>query len=281
MDNMTDFEKLKAQVKAQLQKIVNLEMAKYKEIADCKYTTIQGNKFFVGAEIWAAKKQAIRDTYDTKIKAAHDEIAALLDAAQKEANQEYAAAVPRPTADEWPEIQSMIQRYNNSTEPNKEREFIEQRDFHVENETRLARIYIFAGRDLGITKANADANAVSTDALAYEDQRLQAIHRATANITACIKLEEEELLLKIAPAMRTAQDHIDAVMDARRFYGVFEMLALQEKMRDMNPENFRASGMFTSYEEVKAARIAAKNRLFEMGADPDMDLVVFVNSDLQ
>lgn len=279
MDNMTDFEKLKAQVKAQLQKIVNLEMAKYKEIADCKYTTIQGNRFFVGAEIWAAKKQAIRDSYDEKIKAAHDEIAALLNTAQKEANQEYAAAIPRPTADEWAEIQSMIQRYNNSTEPNKEREFIEQRDFHVENETRLARIYIFAGRDLGITKANADANNISADVLAYDDQRLQAIHRATANITACIKLEEEALLLKIAPAIQTAQDHIDAVMEARRFYGVFEMLALQEKMRDMNPDNFREAGMFSSWEEVKVNRIAVKNRLFEMGADPNMDLVVFVNSD--
>ncbi len=240
---MTNFANLKAEIRTQLQKVVNLEIEKHNAIADCKYTTVNGNRFFVGAEIWAAKKKAIQDQYDGQIKAIHDEISAMLDAAQKEANQEYAAAIPHPTADEWPEIQSMIQRYQNSTDPNREREFIEQRDFHIENETRLARIYVFAGRDLGITKANANT---------YEDQRLQAIHRATANITACVKLEEEELLLKIAPAMQTAQDHIDMVMDARRFYAIYEMLALQDQMRDMNPDNFRHSGMFTSWEEVKA-----------------------------
>ncbi len=278
---MTDFANLKNKIRTQLQKVVKLEIEKHNAIADCKYTTINGNRFFVGAEIWAAKKKAIQDQYDGQIKAIHDEISAMLDAAQKEANQEYAAAIPHPTADEWPEIQSMIQRYQNSTDPNREREFIEQRDFHVENETRLARIYIFAGRDLGITKANADANAVTPGTVSYDDRRLQAIHRATANITACVKLEEEELLLKIAPAMQTAQDHIDMVMDARRFYAIYEMLALQDQMRDMNPDNFRHSGMFTSWEEVKAGRIAVKNRLFEMGANPEMDLVIFVNSEGQ
>lgn len=262
---MTDFNSLKAQVKTRLQKIVNLEMAKHKAIADCKYTVVSGQQFFVGAELWAAKKKAIQDQYDGQIKAIHDEISAMLDAAQKTANQEYAAAIPRPTADEWPEIQSMIQRYQLSTDPNKEKEFVAQRDFHVENETRLARIYVFAGRDLGITKATL------SNAICHEDQWIQAIHRATANITACVKLEEEELLLKIAPAMQTAQDHIDMVLDARRFYAIFEMLALQDQMRDMNPDTFRHSGMFTSWEEVKAARIATKNRLFEMGANPDMD----------
>lgn len=269
---MTDFANLKTKIQAQLRKIVNLEMEKHRAIADCKYTTISGNRFFVGAEIWTAKKRAIQDDYDAKIKAIHYEISTMLDAAQKAANQEYAAAIPHPTADEWPEIQSMIQRYQNSTDPNREREFIEQRDFHVENETRLARIYVFAGRDLGITQANANI---------YEDQRLQAIHRATANITACIRLEEEELLLKIAPAMRTAQDHIDMVLDARRFYAIFEMLALQDQMRDMNQDTFSHSGMFSSWDEVKAARIAVKNRLFEMGANPEMDLVIFVNSEGQ
>lgn len=194
----------------------------------------------------------------------------MLDAAQKAANQEYANATPRPTADEWPEIQSMIQRYQNSTDANKEREFIAQRDFHVEDETRLARIYVFAGRDLGITQANANT---------YEDQRLQAIHRAIANITACIWLEEEELLLKIAPAMQTAQDRIDMVLDARRFYAIYEMLALQDQMRSLTPDNFSHAGMFTAWAEVKAGQIAVKNRLFEMGANPDMDLVVFVNSE--
>lgn len=48
MDDMTDFEKLKAQVKAQLQKIVNLEMAKYKEIADCKIHHDPGQQVFCG-----------------------------------------------------------------------------------------------------------------------------------------------------------------------------------------------------------------------------------------
>lgn len=271
---MTDFVNLKTKIKAQLQKIVNLEMAKYKAISDCKYTVVSGKQFFVGAELWAAKKKAIQDQYDGQIKAIHDEISAMLDAAQKVANQEYAAAIPHPTGDEWPEIQSMIQRYQLSNDPNKEREFIAQRDFHVENETRLARIYVFAGRDLGIAKA-----AVSNMGV-HEDQWMKAVHQATIKITACVKLEEEELLLKIAPAMQTAQDHIDMVLDARRFYAIFEMLALQDQMRDMNPDTFRHSGMFTSWEEVKAARIATKNRLFEMGANPDMDLVVFVNSEV-
>ena len=47
----------------------------------------------------------------------------------------------------------------------------------------------------------------------------------------------------------------------------------------MNPNNFSHSGMFTSWDEVKAGRIAIKNRLFEMGANPDMDLVIFINSE--
>ncbi len=41
----------------------------------------------------------------------------MLDAAQKAANQEYANSIPHPTADEWPEIQSMIQRYQNVVIP--------------------------------------------------------------------------------------------------------------------------------------------------------------------
>lgn len=272
--NMTDFVNLKAQVKTRLQKIANLELAKYQAIAGCKYTTISGNRLFVGAEVWAAKKKAIQEQYDGQIKALHDEITAMLDAAQKAANQEYAAATPHPTADEWPEIQSMIQRYQNSTDPNKERGFLEQRDFHIENETRLARIYVFAGRDLGITKATA----LPAGAVTYGDQRIQAIHRATADITACVKLEEEELLVKIAPAMQKAQDHIDMVLDARRFYAIFEMLALQEKLQGLTPENFSEAGMFANWGEVQIERIAIKNRLFEMGANPDMDLVIFVNS---
>lgn len=275
---MTNYETLKVQVKTRLQKIVDLELAKNTAIADCKYTDVSGSRFFVGAEIWAAKKKAIQDDYDGRIKAVHEEIAALLDAAQKAANQEYAAAVPRPTAEEWPEIQSMIQRYQNSTEPNKERDFIEQRDFHIENETRLARIYIFAGRDLGITKA-AMTDTASNEVPTVDAVQMQAIHRVTANITGCIQLEEEELLLKIAPALQAAQEHIDAVMDARRFYAIFEMLALQEQMRDMNPDNFNHAGMFSSWDEVKAGRIAVKNRLFEMGANPNMDLVTFVGSE--
>lgn len=274
---MTNYENLKAQVKTRLQKIANLEIKKHEEIARCKYTTISGNRFFVGAEIWAAKKQAIQEEFDGKIKAIHDEITAILDAAQKAANQEYAAAIPHPTANEWPEIQSMIQRYQNSNDPNKEKEFLEQRDFHVQNETRLARIYVFAGRDLGITKA-AMSDGVSPEVPTVDAVQMQAIHRATADITACIKLEEEELLLKIAPAMQTAQDHIDMVLDVRRFYAIFEMLALQEKLQGLTPDNFREAGMFTSWNEVKAARIAAKNRLFEMGTNPDTDLVVFINN---
>lgn len=275
---MTNYETLKAQVKTQLQKIVDLELAKNTAIADCKYTDVSGSRFFVGAEIWAAKKKAIQDEFDGKIKAIHDEIASLLDAAQKTANQEYAAAVPRPTAEEWPEIQSMIQRYQNSAEPNKKRTFVEQRDFHIENETRLARIYVFAGRDLGITKA-AMADGVSSEIPTVDAVQMQAIHRVTANITRCIQLEEEELLLKIAPALKTAQDHIDSVMGARRFYAIYEMLALQEQMRDMNPDNFSHDGMFSSWDEVKAGRIAVKNRLFEMGANPNMDLATFVGAE--
>lgn len=270
---MTNYEMLKAQVKTRLQKIVELELAKSEAIAACKYTDVSGSRFFVGAEIWAAKKKAIQDDYDGRIKAVHEEITALLDSAQKAANQEYAAAVPRPTAEEWPKVQSLILRYQNSTETNKERTFVEQRDFHIENETRLARIYVFAGRDLGITKA------AMTDDASHDNQWIQAIHRVTANITRCIQLEEEELLLKIAPALKTAQDHIDAVMDARRFYAIYEMLALQEQMRDMNPDNFSHAGMFSSWDEVKAGRIAVKNRLFEMGANPNMDLVTFVGSE--
>ena len=271
---MTNFETLKAYVKAQLQKVVQLETEKVQQIDAAKYTVISGNRLYVGGEVWAAKKKEIQDRYDARIKAVHDEITAALDAAQKDANKEYANAIPRPTADEWLEIQSMIQRYQNSDDPHKEADFIRERDFNIENETRLARIYVFAGRDLGITKADADANADSN-----HDRFMEAVHRTTANVAACVKLEQEELLLKIAPAMETAQAHIDAVIDARRFYGIFEQLALQNQMRELTPANFAESGMgYSTWEQVQAARIGIKNRLFEMGADPEMDLVVFLNT---
>lgn len=275
---MTNFETLKIYVKAQLQKIVSLELEMNQKISDCKFTTISGNKFFVGAEIWAAKKRAIQDDYNARIKAIHDEIAAKLDAAQKEANQEYYAAIPRPDAEERAEIASLIREYNNSDAPDKELAFVAERDFHIENETRMARIYIFAGKELGITKAKAENHAEGGTA---EDQRMNAIHMATANITACAKLEQDELLLKIAPAMKDAQDHIDMVIDARRFYAIFDLLAIQEKAIYLTPENFRQDGAYSSWDEVRATQIAIKNRLFEMGADPAMDLYTFVNSDLQ
>lgn len=275
---MTNFETLKAYVKAQLQKIMNLEIEMNQKIADCKYTVISGNKFFVGAEIWAAKKRAIQDDYTARIKAVHDEIAATLDTAQKEGNQEYYSAVPRPNADERAEIESLIREYNNSDEPNKELNFVAERDFHIENETRMARIYVFAGKELGITKVKAENHMEGGTA---EDQRLNAIHMVTANITACAKLEQDELLLKIAPAMKKAQDHIDMVVDARRFYAIYDLLAIQEKAIYLTPENFRQDGTYSSWDEVRATQIAIKNRLFEMGADPAMDLYTFINSDLK
>lgn len=271
---MTNYSTLKNYVKTQLQAIVTLEIEKNQKIADCKYTVISGNKFFVGAEVWAAKKKEIQTSYDARIRAIHDEIASTLDTAQKEANQEYAEAVPRPTADEYAEVQSLIYRYTHSDKPNKEREFIEQRDFHMDNETRLARIYVFAGRDLGISKADAENKAIT-------DRMIRSINQSTSNIAAITELEQDELLFRLAPAMRTAQDHIDLVVDARRFYAIFELLSVQEKAINMTPENFRADGTYSSWNEVKAAQIAVKNRLFEMGADPAMDLVAFVNSDLQ
>lgn len=268
-----DFETLKMYVKYQLQKIVILELEKNQKISDCEFTTISGNKFYVGDEIWGAKKRAIQDDYNARIKAIHDEIAAKLDAAQKEANQEYYAAVPRPDAEERAEVASLIREYNNSDAPKKELDFIAEWDFHIENETRMARIYIFAGKELGITKAKAENYA--------EDQRMNAIHMATGNITACAKLEQDELLLKIAPAMKDAQNHIDMVIDARRFYAIFDLLAVQEKAIYLTPENFKHDGTYSSWDEVRATQIAIKNRLFEMGADPAMDLYTFVNSDLQ
>lgn len=48
---MTDFVKLKAQVKTRLQEIVKLEIAKSEAIANCKYTVVRGQQFFVGAEL--------------------------------------------------------------------------------------------------------------------------------------------------------------------------------------------------------------------------------------
>jgi len=271
---MVKIENLKAYVKAQLQKVVSLELEKNQKIAACKYTEISGNKFFVGGEVWAAKKKAIQEEYDTRIKAIHDEIATTLDDAQKAANQEYAAAIPHPTADEYAEIQSMIYRYTHSESVNKEREFIEQRDFHIENETRLARVYVFAGRDLGISKAKSENRLIM-------DQTIRAINMSTANITAVAELEQDELLMKISPAMGTAQDHIDLVVDARRFYTIFELLALQEKAILLTPENFRQAGTYSSWDEVKATQIAIKNRLFEMGADPGLEMYAFINSELQ
>lgn len=274
---MTNFDTLKAYVQAQLQKIIRLEQEKLQKIAGVHdYTMIGGTVIPLTAEQIATAKKAVQDEYDDRIRAVHDQIAATLDAAQKEANQEYANAVPRPTADEWREIQSMIERYKNSDDPHKEADFIEQRDFNIENETRLARIFVFAGRDLGITKTNADANAASD-----YDRMLDAVHRTTGNITAAVKLEQEELLIKIAPAMQTAQNHIDAVIDARRFYGIFKELALQEQLRELTPWNFEHFGTYSTWQQVQVERIAVTNRLFEMGADPNMDLVIFVNSALQ
>lgn len=270
---MTKFENLKAYVKAQLQKIVNLELEKNQKIADCKYTTISGNKFFVGAEIWAEKKKEIQADYESRIKAIHDEIASTLDSAQKEANQEYASAMPHPTADEYAEVQSMIYRYTHSDKPNKEREFIEQRDFHLENETRLARIYVFAGRDLGISKADAENKLIA-------DRMVRAVNTVTSDITAVADIEQDEYLNKLAPTMETALNHIDMVVDARRFYSIFSVLALQEKAILLTPENFHYDGTYSSWNEVQAAMIGFKNRLFEMGADPGMDLHTFIGVNL-
>lgn len=268
-----NFDTLKATIKSQLQRIAKLEIEKQQKMADCKFTTISGNKLFVGAEVWAAKKNEIQAEYDALIKSIHDSIFAKLDEAQKAANQEYAAAIPRPTADEYAEVQSLIYRYTHSDNANKEREFVEQRDFHIQNETRLARIYVFAGRDLGISKAHADNSLIT-------DQMIRAINMSTSNITAIAELEQDELLMMLSPAMKTAQDHIDMVVDARRFYAIYELLALQEKTRDLNPDNFRHAGTYTSWDEVRATRISIKNRLFEMSADPSMDLITFINSDL-
>ena len=271
---MTNFETLKDYVKGQLQKIVSLELEKNQKIADCRYTVIRGTRYEESGEVWAAKKRDIQDEYTARIQSIHTEIAAKLDAAQKAANQEYANAIPHPTADEYAEIQSLIYRYTHSEKPNKEREFIEQRDFNVENETRLARIYIFAGRDLGISKAKSENRLIM-------DQTIKAINMSTANITAVAEMEQDELLMKISPAMSTAQDHIDMVVEARRFYAIFELLALQEKAVLLTPENFRQAGTYSSWTEVRVTLISIKNRLFELGANPNMDMYAFINSDLQ
>ncbi len=268
---MTNFENLKDYVKGQLRRIVDLERAMAVEIDNARYTTIGGNRLLVGPEIYAAKKEEIRATYTAKIEAIHSEIQATLDKAQKEANQEYYNVKPHPTADERAEMEGLIRAYNNSADPNKERAFIQERDFHLENETRLARIYVFAGIELQITSAEASIP---------DDRFLAAIHSTTYGIADSVQVEHEELLYRIAPAMKTAQGHVDMVVDARRFYGIFNQLSLQAKLVDATPDNFRHFGYY-SWEETMANRASIKRKLFEMGADPNMALVTFINSELQ
>lgn len=271
---MTDFEKLKAYVKKQLQKIVDLEKAKAVAIDNAQYTTISGNRLYVGAEIFAAKKKEIQAAYDAQIEAVHADIQAALDQAQKEANQEYYNVRPHPTADERAEMEGLIRAYNNSADPNKERAFIQERDFHMENETRLARVYVFAGIELQITSAEAGVPGIGNDRF------LAAIHSATYGITDAAATEHEELLFRLAPALKTAQDHIDMVVDARRFYGIFNQLSMKDKLIDATPDNFRHYG-YSSWDAVMANRASVKRKLFEMGADPNMNLVTFINSDLK
>lgn len=274
---MTNFDALKSNVQAQLQKIIRLEQEKLQKIAAVRdYTVISGSKITLSAEQVATAKKAIQDEYAVRIAAIHDQISATLNVAQMDANREYADAIPRPTADEWREVQSMIERYKNSDDPHKEADFIKERDFNIENGTRLARIYVFAGRDLGITKTGMDAANE-----ARYSQMLDAIYRATNDIAACVKLEQEELLINIAPAMKTAQDHIDTVIDSRRFYAIFKELALQDQLRELTPWNFAHAGIYSTWDQVQLARIGITNRLFEMGADPNMDLVIFVDSGLK
>ena len=137
---MTNFDTLMAYVKAQLQKIDQLEKEMVQAIADAEYVTIGGNRLYVGAEVYAAKKKEIQDQYRALIEAVHAEIQQKLDVAQKEANQEYVAAMPRLTADERAEVNAMIQEYKDSDDPQKERNFIAERDFHLKNETVLAKV---------------------------------------------------------------------------------------------------------------------------------------------
>ena len=58
---MTNFDTLMAYVKAQLQKIDQLEKEMVQAIADAEYVTIGGNRLYVGAEVYAAKKKEIQD----------------------------------------------------------------------------------------------------------------------------------------------------------------------------------------------------------------------------
>lgn len=269
---MTNFDTLMAYVKAQLQKIDQLEKEMVQAIADAEYVTISGNRLYVGAEVYAAKKKEIQDQYRALIEAVHAEIQQKLDVAQKEANQEYVAAMPRLTADERAEVNAMIQEYKDSDDPQKERNFIAERDFHLKNETVLAKVYVFAGKEMGIGTVESGTP--------HPDQFMEAIHRATQGITRSVKLEQEQLMIQLAPAMQMAQEHIDTVIEARRFYGAFGLLSMQNHLMELNPDNFQHFG-YRNWDEVMAQRISIKGRLYDMGIDPNQSLVAFVGSNLQ
>ena len=112
-----------------------------------------------------------------------------------------------------------------------------------------------------------------------EKKKQKEIER-TQGITRSVKLEQEQLMIQLAPAMQMAQEHIDTVIEARRFYGAFGLLSMQNHLMELNPDNFQHFG-YRNWDEVMAQRISIKGRLYDMGIDPNQSLVAFVGSNLQ
>ena len=227
---MINFDTLGTYVKSKLQEIVNLQKAMADAMENAKYIVVGGNKFAVDQMTLTKVLKQIQSDYMTKINNIHAEIAAQLAAAQKTAYQEKVSKMPRPTADERGEIADLIRTFEHSDDTQKVQQFITDRDFHLENETRLARIYVFAGKELGITKAGGQMTPKATDVTDAEQDMLERISQKTNNIGTLTKLEQDELLIRISPDMKTAQAHVDTVADVKRFYEIFQLQGRMDEL---------------------------------------------------
>jgi len=242
--------------------------------------------------------EEIRREDDAKLQTIRDGVASDLDALNKQVTQEFYAVYPRPTDVERGEILSIVREYQSSEAPDKLQNFINERNHHIENETVMAISYIFAGKELGIgvdwdfTVSDSDvpmdgfvepspgSAAPSVVSIMRQDYIAKKKQEMTKNMQAKIptdaaarlKYDTEQLIMKINPELKVAQENYDHVIEAKR---VFDILTLLCRRAELAPTATSPNSSVNT-DAMKMERLVITDKLVKLAANPNITVDDFL-----
>lgn len=208
-----------------IEKMLELENEKNEKVKKALskgfYEIAAGIQVATTPERNAADANAIRDAYNQKIAIIQEELQQKVNAAEKEANQDYYKALRTPTADERAEINRIITVYDNSQAMQRDSDFAMQRDFHLKNETIKAFVYCMASSEIYGTEEMPDEwlAVINPDVLTIREEMQDVLEaKRLVEIYGLYQMKDSESLTQIQKiGIKTRLHELGANPNATRF----------------------------------------------------------------